>query len=112
LGHDQYFASPLPTLQKNEYLKHKWTHWWLIAPPYSGTWAGNIGVDCEGVGCPRELFAMIYPVERWVSDANATTLASYMIAGPDGLGDCYWLEPLAWTIEAHGTTRWVDVRKE
>ena len=55
---------------------------------------------------------MIYPVERWVSDANATTLASYMIAGPDGLGDCYWLEPLAWTIEAHGTTRWVDVRKE
>jgi hypothetical protein len=82
----------------------------MIAPPHFGTWAGNIGHDCEGIGLPREIFGMIYPVERWVADAPADQLASYMISGPDGLGDSYWLEPLVWTIEAHGATQWVDVR--
>jgi hypothetical protein len=54
---------------------------------------------------------MVFPVERWVSGASAEKLTSYMASGPDGLGDCYWLEPLVWTIEAHGRTQWVDVRK-
>jgi len=99
-----------PILAKNEASKRSYPHWWFIAPPY-GTWAGNIGPDCEGNGLPREIFGMIYPVERWVAGTDANTLASYMTSGPDGLGDCYWLEPLVWTIEAYGTTTWVDVSR-
>ena len=97
-------------MQKNDAIKRSYPHWWFIAPPY-GSWAGNIGPDCEGIGLPREIFGMVFPVERWVADTKAETLASYLASGPDCLGDCYWLEPLVWTIEAHGQTRWTDVRK-
>jgi hypothetical protein len=97
-------------LQKNQAIERAYPHWWFIAPPY-GSWAGNIGPDCEGNGLPREIFGMVYPVERWVAGASAETLSGYMASGPDGLGDCYWLEPLVWTIEAHGQTTWVDVRQ-
>jgi hypothetical protein len=85
-------------------------HWWFIAPAYE-SWAGNLGPDCEGIGLPREVFGMVFPIERWVAETNTDTLATYMSSGPDGLGDCYWLEPLVWTIEAYGQTAWRDVRK-
>ena len=96
-------------VKKNSSMEKGYPHWWIISPPY-GTWAGNIGPDCEGNGLPREIFGMIFPVERWVADADANKLAGYMASGPDGLGDSYWLEPLVWTIEAYGTTTWTDVR--
>jgi hypothetical protein len=99
-----------PVLAKNAAIQAAYPHWWLIAPPYA-SWAGNIGPDCEGKGLPREVFGMVYPVERWVAGASAEQLTRYMSSGPDGLGDCYWLEPLVWTIEAHGETTWADVRK-
>jgi hypothetical protein len=99
-----------PVLQKNAAIKSSFPHWWLIAPPY-GSWAGNIGPDCEAKGLPREVFGMVFPVERWVAESDAATLTGFMASGPDGLGDCYWLEPLVWTIEAHAPTRWIDVRK-
>jgi hypothetical protein len=97
-------------VQKNNRIKSSFPHWWFIAPPY-GTWAGNIGPDCEGCGLPREVFGMVFPVERWVADATPDTLAGFMTSGPDGLGDCFWLEGLVWTIEAYGTTTWTDVRQ-
>ena len=99
-----------PVAARNSHLKSMYTHWWIIHPPYFGTWAGNLGSDCEGIGMPRELFAMIFPIDRWVADVDARTLASYMVSGPDGVGDSYWLEPLVWTVEAFGQTKWVDVR--
>ena len=98
-----------PVVRKNAAIKRSYPHWWLIAPPY-GSWAGNIGPDCEGLGLPREVFGMVFPVECWVAETPADILASYMVSGPDGLGDCYWLEPLVWTIEAHGERQWTDVR--
>ena len=98
-----------PILAKHAAIQRAYPHWWLIAPPYS-SWAGNIGPDCEGVGLPREIFGMVYPVERWVAAASPDTLTTFMSSGPDGLGDCHWLEPLVWTIESHGQTRWTDVR--
>lgn len=98
-----------PVLQKNAAIQRSYPHWWLIAPPY-GSWAGNIGPDCEGLGLPREVFGMVFPVECWVAETPADILAGYMVSGPDGLGDCYWLEPLVWTIEAHGGRQWTDVR--
>ena len=33
--------------------------------------AGNIGPDCEANGLPREIFGMVYPVERWVNQSPA-----------------------------------------
>jgi hypothetical protein len=100
-----------PVLQKNTAIKNSYPHWWFIAPPYV-SWAGNIGPDCEAKGLPREIFGMVFPVEHWVAERDASTLTGYMSSGPDGLGDCYWLEPLVWTIEAHGRTKWTDVRQE
>lgn len=96
-------------LNKNKATKKAFPHWWMISPPY-GSWAGNIGPDCEAVGLPREVFAMVFPIERWVAGVDAKTLAGYMKSGPEGLGDCFWLEPLVWTIEAHGEIKWIDVR--
>jgi hypothetical protein len=98
-----------PVLKKNSAIIAAYRDWWLIAPSYS-SWAGNIGPDCEAIGLPREVFGMVYPVARWVSEASVDALSDYMRSGPDGLGDCYWLESLVWTIEAHGKTAWVDVR--
>ncbi|MHB1035378.1 MAG: hypothetical protein ACYC35_11340 [Pirellulales bacterium] len=98
-------------LRKNAAIKASFPHWWLIAPPY-GSWAGNIGPDCEAIGLPREVFGMVFPVDCWVAKSDATALSGTMKSGPDGLGDCYWLEPLVWTIEAHGQIRWRDVREE
>jgi hypothetical protein len=96
-------------LNKNQAIKSAYPHWWLIAPPYA-SWAGNIGPDCEAIGLPREIFGMVFPVERWVAETPADALDGFMISGPDGLGDCYWLEPLVWTIEAYGRISWTDVR--
>ena len=98
-----------PVLKKNQAIKSHYPDWWLIAPPYA-SWAGNIGPDCEAQVLPREVFGMVFPVERWVAQAPPGQLANYMASGPDGIGDCYWLDSLAWTIESFGRTRWVDCR--
>lgn len=96
-------------LAKNTAVKNSYPHWWLIAPAY-GSWAGNIGPDCEASGLPREIFGMIYPVERWVAETPAAELAKFMSSGADGVGDCFWLEGLVGTIEAFGKVEWKDVR--
>ncbi len=96
--------------KKNDAIKKAYPHWWLIAPPYN-SWAGNIGPDCEAIGLPREIFGMVFPAERWVLGTSAEQLAGYMASGPDGLGDCYWLDSLTWTIEAFGKTEWVEIRR-
>jgi len=95
-------------ITKNEVIKKSYPHWWFIAPPYE-SWAGNIGPDCEANGLPREIFGMVYPVERWVNESSAETLAGYMTSGPDGIGDCFWLDGLAQTIEAFGETKWEKI---
>lgn len=96
-------------MAKNEAIKKSYPHWWFIAPPYA-SWAGNIGPDCEANGLPREIFGMIYPVERWVNEAKGQTLAGYMTSAPDGVGDCFWLEGLVGTIEAYGEVKWDSVK--
>jgi hypothetical protein len=95
-------------IAKNEAIKKSFPHWWFIAPPYA-SWAGNIGPDCEANGLPREIFGMIYPAERWVNESAAQTLAGYMTSGADGIGDCFWLEGLAQTIDVYGQTRWEKI---
>jgi hypothetical protein len=99
-----------PVLAKNDAIRARYPLWWLIAPPYE-SWAGNIGPDCEAMGLPREIFGMVYPIERWVAQTPPQTLAGYMASGADGIGDCYWLDSLVWTIESFGgQTRWIDAR--
>lgn len=88
-------------LQRAEAMKSRYPLWWLHQAPYFTRWTGD-----EGVGAPPELMGMIYPVERWVRKAPADELAGYMRSTPVGIGDCYWLESLAQTIEAFGTVTW------
>ncbi len=79
--------------------------WWMIQAPYFTRLTGD-----EGIGQTSELFSMRMPVERYLLATEARTLRTYMSSAPTGLGDCYWLEALVLTIEAHGSLSWVDVR--
>ncbi len=82
--------------------------WWLMQATYYPRWTGD-----ESVGVPSEAFGMYHPVETWVLHKPVAQLRRYLRSSPTGIGDCYWIEALVQTIEAHGVnTRWIDVRKE
>jgi hypothetical protein len=82
--------------------------WWMLDAPYfQRDYTGD-----EGVGLVQpEMMGMIFPIERWVVDASPSTLTRYLASAPSCRGDCVWIESLVQTIEAHGKTRWVDVRQ-
>src|ERR1051326_2627650 len=82
--------------------------WWLLDAPYfQRDYTGD-----EGVGLVQpEMMRMIFPIERWVVGASASTLRRYLASAPSCRGDCVWIESLVQTIEAHGRTRWIDVRQ-
>lgn len=81
--------------------------WWLMQAPYYPRWTGD-----ESIGVPTEAFGMYHPVETWVLQTPAAKLRRYMRSSPTGIGDCYWLEALVQTIEAHAAgTVWLDVRQ-
>jgi hypothetical protein len=81
--------------------------WWLMQAPYYPRWTGD-----ESIGLPTEAFGMYHPVETWVLQTPATGLRRFMRSSPTGIGDCYWLEALVQTIEAHAAhTAWLDVRE-
>ena len=82
--------------------------WWMLDAPYfQRDYTGD-----EGVGLVQpEMMGMIFPIERWVVDASPATLTRYLASAPSCRGDCVWIESLVQTIEAHGKTRWVDVRQ-
>lgn len=79
--------------------------WWIRQTPYFTRWTGD-----ESVGIPSESFGMFTPVERWVLNRDAETMASYMLSSPIGVADCYWLESLVYAIESNATDLWTDVR--
>ena len=83
--------------------------WWMLDAPYfQRDYTGD-----EGVGLVQpEMMGMIFPVERWVVGVPPATLRHYLASAPSCRGDCVWIESLVQTIEAHGTTRWVDVRSQ
>ncbi|AXA36938.1 MAG: hypothetical protein D6691_11070 [Candidatus Hydrogenedentota bacterium] len=94
------------TLTRHSQGKVVFPKWWLGKANYfCRSWTGD-----EGTGLVPEVFGMMAPIERWVVNASAETLAEFMRSSPTGIGDCYWLEGLVQAIEAHGTTQWVDVR--
>ena len=93
------------TVARNTSGKTLYPLWWLRTVPYSTRWTGD-----EGLGIPTEMMGMVMPIERWVAQTDAATLADYMRSGPTSIGDCYWLESLVLAIEATGSTAWVDVR--
>jgi hypothetical protein len=93
-------------ITRNNEGKNRYPVWWSYRAPYFTVWCGE-----EGVGLPPEIIGMIMPVERWIVKAPAQTLAGYQMANAMcGIGDCYVLEGLVFTISAFGTTQWVDVR--
>jgi len=91
-------------VRRAEAMERRYPKWWLRQAPYFTRWTGD-----EGVGTTPEIIGMIYPVERWVKDTPAGELAVCMRSAPTGIGDCYWLESLARTIEAFGKVEWRDV---
>jgi hypothetical protein len=96
------------TLKRHTYGKTAFPLWWMVDAPYfQRDYTGD-----EGIGLVQpEMMGTLFPIERWVCDASAVTLDSYMASAPSCRGDCVWIESLVQTIEAHGQTRWVDVRK-
>jgi len=97
------------TLLRHNYGKSRFPLWWMIDAPYfQRDYTGD-----EGVGLVQpEIMGMLFPIERWVVGAAPTTLAGYMASAPSCRGDCVWIEALVQTIEAFGSTRWIDVRSE
>lgn len=92
------------TLERHQQGLKQFPLFWLREVPYWSRWTGD-----EGLGIPTELMGMIVPVERWVAQVPAATLAGYTRSAPICLGDCYWLEALVMAIEAAGQTRWESV---
>ncbi len=92
------------TLERHKQGLKQFPLFWLREVPYWSRWTGD-----EGLGIPTELMGMIVPVERWVAQVPAATLAGYTRSSPMCLGDCYWLEALVIAIEATGQTRWERV---
>ena len=107
----RYLNEASPSLRSNVLARHasgKTTFplWWMPKASYfNRSWTGD-----EGSGLVPEVVGMIAPVERWVVQADATTLKSFLRGTPNGRGDCYWIEMLVQAIEAHGTLEWTDVR--
>jgi len=91
-------------LRRTGLMKARYPLWWLHQAPYFTRWTGD-----EGVGVTPELIGMIHPIERWVAGTDAPQLADFMRSVPVGIGDCYWIEALTRTIEAHGQTTWEAV---
>jgi hypothetical protein len=97
------------TLLRHNYGKSRFPLWWMIDAPYfQRDYTGD-----EGVGLVQpEMMGMLFPIEKWVVGADATTLAGYMASAPSCRGDCVWIEALVDTIEAFGSTHWIDVRSK
>jgi len=96
------------TLKRHAAGTSRFPFWWMLDAPYfQRDYTGD-----EGVGLVQaEMMGTIFPVERWVVDASPITLTRYLASAPSCRGDCVWIESLVQTIEAHGKTRWVDVRQ-
>jgi hypothetical protein len=92
---------------------HQWVldnypFWWVAKFQYWTRWTGD-----EGIGLPSEVVGMVFPVERWVLERDAATLAGYRMDAAchmRGIGDCYAIEALINTINAYGDQSWVDIR--
>jgi hypothetical protein len=97
------------TLLRHNYGKSRFPLWWMVDAPYfQRDYTGD-----EGVGLVQpEMMGTLFPVEKWVVGADATTLAGYMDSAPSCRGDCVWIESLVQTIEAFGSNRWIDVRSK
>jgi hypothetical protein len=96
------------TLERHSFGTSRFPLWWMLDAPYfQRDYTGD-----EGVGLVQpEMMGMIFPVERWVVGAGPAALTRYLASAPSCRGDCVWIESLVETIEAHGKTRWVDVRQ-
>lgn len=97
------------TLLRRNYGKSRFPLRWMIDAPYfQRDYTGD-----EGVGLVQpEMMGMLFPIEKWVAGTDPTTLAGYVASAPSCRGDCVWIEALVQTIEAFGSTRWIDVRSE
>jgi hypothetical protein len=94
-------ANPGDAEDRIEKITARYPHWYLAAAGYYTRWTGD-----ESIGTTPELMGMVLPVKRWILGESAKTLRGYMRSVPVGIGDCYWIESLVMTIEAHGRCEW------
>jgi len=108
----RYLHSASPPLRTSVLTRHneglsRFRYWWIPKASYfNRSWTGD-----EGSGLVPEVLGRLAPVERWVAQSDARTLRNQMRSAPNGRGDCYWLEALTQTIDAHGRLLWIDVRQ-
>jgi hypothetical protein len=80
-------------------------HFWYMAQ--APTWNTYYG---EGSGNHPDARAMIFPLKVWVQNEPPTPLRKY-IDVPDALiGDYYYMQNIARTIEAHGSQCWENIQ--
>lgn len=107
----RYLSTASPTLRDAALARHQsgtntFPLWWIPKASYfNRSWTGD-----EGSGLVPEVIGMLAPVQRWVAEADASSLRLLARGAPNGVGDCYWLEAVVQAIEAHGTLRWIDLR--
>jgi hypothetical protein len=92
-------------LRRTDQIKARYPLWWLHQAPYFTRWTGD-----EGVGVTPELIGMVFPIERWVANTEASNLTRFMRSTPVGIGDCHWIESLVQTIEAFGHLEWKEIK--
>lgn len=78
--------------------------WWMAESPMGSVYFG------ESSGNPPDTRGMLFPYHVWIKKDSVTTLRSYLDV-PDALiGDDFYLQNIARTIEAAGQQCWTDVR--
>jgi hypothetical protein len=94
------------TASRHQQYLNRFPLWWLRQAPYFTRWTGD-----EGIGIPSNTFGINMPLERWFMQRDHETLASYMLSGPTGAADSYWIEALVLALESNALDVWVDVRQ-
>ena len=80
--------------------------WYLAQAPHFSRWYG------EGFSINYEIKNWLFPYHRWLLKDPPSQLRLYLDV-PDALvGDYFYIQNLAGTIQAYGQSCWVDVRTQ
>jgi hypothetical protein len=78
--------------------------WWMAQAPI---WSRYFD---EGASVPVDAKAQLFPIRAWIYDDSPQQLRQYLDV-PDALiGDYTYMQALVYTIAAHGTACWQDIR--
>lgn len=81
-----------------------WPLWFMAQAPQ---WSLYFG---EGSGNPPDTRGMLFPIHAWVIKEPPEKLRYYLDVPDALLGDLYYIQNLASTIESYGQRCWEDIR--